>query len=76
MLLGKLEKTHLQDIVRFLCTAKKKNRDTYLKQRENSTRMKERMAKVKTDLTKYFAPLIKEGEERAVNANNEPNIED
>ena len=68
MLLIKLNKTELQDIVRFLCSVEKTKGDTYLKHSGGTKNMRERIAMVQPVWTTYFAPLTKEEEEPAVNS--------
>ena len=56
LLLSKLDKTKLQDIVRFLCSVEKTNGGTYSKHSGSMKKMSERIAMVQPVWTEYFAP--------------------
>ena len=68
LLLSKLDKTELQDIVRFLCSVEKTKEDTYSKHSGSMKKMKERITMVQPVWTKYFAPPVEEEEEPTTNS--------
>ena len=71
-LLSKLDKTELQDIVRFLCCVEKKVGDTYTKHSGSNNKTRQRISKVSPVWTKYFAPPEEEEEEDEEEEEEEP----
>ena len=68
LLLSKLDKTRLQDTVRFLCSVEKRKEDTYSKHSRSNNQTRERITKVQPVWTKHFAPSIEEEEEPTVHS--------
>ena len=68
IILSRLDKTELQDIVCFLCSVEKTKGDPYFKQSVSMTKMRERIAKVQPVWTKCFTPPAEEEEGSAMNS--------
>ena len=67
-LLSKLDKTELQDIVRFFCSLEKTKGGAYSKHSVSMKKMRERIAMVHPVWTKYVAPPVEEEEEPTTNS--------